>query len=158
MMVMKLIRFVMTIIGMIGVCTIFSLSCTDSGDFPGIGKGKTVQKFYSAEDPGRWEPLAKAHDVKVAIIEDAKGVRAIEASVPFTRHADERHYVQVLAVLDESLHEVASVKFKPGEWAHAIFPMTGPVRLPVWVVAKCNMHDMWRKKVTGKEKPKQEVE
>ena len=52
--------------------------------------------------------------------------------------------------------QLDAVRFKRGEKAVAIFPVTDKIKFPVYVVAKCNMHDMWRKKVTGEEKGREE--
>ena len=127
------------------------LSCTDSGGLDDEDRMK-AQKYFSADEPGSWEPQAVDHDVKVSIIEDAKGKKGIEVSVPFTSEMSEQHYVEAIALLDEKNKQLAAVKFKRGEKATTIFPISDKIRFPVYVVAKCNMHDMWRKKVTGKEK------
>jgi len=133
-------------------------SCLDTGGlFDDTGKAKG-QKYYSADEPGKWEPQAADHDVKVTIIEDAKGKKGIEVSVPFASEMNEQHYVEGIALLDEKNKQLAAVRFKRGEKAVTIFPVTDKIRLPVYVVAKCNMHDMWRKKVTGDEKGKEKEE
>jgi desulfoferrodoxin (superoxide reductase-like protein) len=132
------------------------LSCTDSGgQLDEAGKAQ-VQKYFSADDPGKWADQAVDHEIKVGIIEDAKGKKGIEVSVPFTSGMNEQHYVEAMALTDEKGKQLDAVRFKRGEKANTIFPVTGKVKFPVYVVAKCNMHDMWRKKVTGTEKGKEE--
>ncbi len=126
------------------------LSCSDSGGIFGGGEKGKVQKFYSADEPGRWESQAVDHDIVVSIIEDAKGKRGIEVFVPFTKEKNEQHYVEAIVLLDEKNHELAKKTFKRGEKALTIFEITDKIRFPVYVVSKCNMHEMWRKKVTGK--------
>jgi desulfoferrodoxin (superoxide reductase-like protein) len=133
-------------------------SCTDSGGLFGDKERDTIRKYYSADEPGRWQAQAVDHDIKVSIIEDAKGKKGIEVSVPFTSEMSEQHYVEGIALLDEKEKQLASVRFNRGEKAMTIFPVTDKIKFPVYVVAKCNMHDMWRKKVTGKENKKEEGE
>jgi desulfoferrodoxin (superoxide reductase-like protein) len=128
------------------------LSCTDPGGLFDDEDSMKAQKFFSADKPGKWQDQAVDHDVKVSIIEDAKGKRGIEVSVPFTSEMNEQHYVEGIALLDEKDRQIASKRFKRGEKAVTIFPITDKIRFPVYVVAKCNMHDMWRKMITGKEK------
>lgn len=131
-------------------------SCTDTGGmFDDNGKAK-VQKYYSADEPGLWVAQAVDHDVKVSIIEDAKGQKGIEVFVPFTMAMNQEHYVEMFLLLDDKDREIAKKRFKRGEKAMTIFPITDKTRFPVYVVAKCNMHDMWRKKVTGIEKVREE--
>jgi desulfoferrodoxin (superoxide reductase-like protein) len=133
------------------------LSCTDSGgQLDEAGKVK-VQKYFSVDEPGKWADQAADHDLKVSIIEDAKGKKGIEVFVPFKSGMNEQHYVEAMALTDEKGKQLAAVRFKRGEKAGTIFPITDKMAFPVYVVAKCNMHDMWRKKVTGKEKAKEDV-
>lgn len=153
---MTLVHLKTLYMGMFMFAITFVLSCSDTGGlFDDNGKAR-VQKFYSADEPGRWEPQAVDHDVKVSIIEDAKGKKGIEVSVPFTKAMSQEHYVEMFLLLDEKDRELAKVRFKRGEKAVTIFPVTDKVKFPVYVVAKCNMHDMWRKKVTGTEKIQEE--
>jgi desulfoferrodoxin (superoxide reductase-like protein) len=128
----------------------FVISCSDSGGVFSDGEKGKVQKFYSADEPGRWEAQAADHDIEVSIIEDAKGKRGIEVFVPFTRERSEQHYVEAIVLLDEKDRELAKKSFKRGEKALTIFEITDKIKFPVYVVSKCNMHEMWRKKITGK--------
>ena len=129
---------------------VFMLSCSDSGGIFGDSEKGKIQKFYSADEPGRWEAQAADHDIQATIIEDAKGKMGIEVFVPFTKEGSEQHYVEAIVLLDEKNHELAKRSFKRGEKAITIFEITDKIKFPVYVVSKCNMHEMWRKKVTGK--------
>jgi desulfoferrodoxin (superoxide reductase-like protein) len=139
-----------------GICylviILLSFSCNDSGSELDKAYKTKVQKYYSAESPGRWSAQAKDHDLDISLIEDAKGKRAIEVSVPFTNLMSRDHYIESIELLDDKDRLIASKKFERGEHGSALFEISDRVRFPVYVVAKCNMHDMWRKKVTGKEK------
>lgn len=129
--------------------TLQALSCSDPG---GSGSGK-VQKFYSADEPGRWGAQAVDHDVQAVIIEDALGKRGIEVSVPLK--TDERHYIEAIVLLDGDGRELAKKTFKRGEKPITIFEITNNMKFPLYVVSKCNMHEMWRKKVEGNEKSRE---
>ena len=50
---------------------------------------------------GKWPDQAVDHDLKVSIIEDAKGKKGIEVSVPFTSGMSVQHYVEAMALTDE---------------------------------------------------------
>jgi desulfoferrodoxin (superoxide reductase-like protein) len=127
-------------------------SCSDSGGISGGGAFKD-QKFYSAAEPGRWESQAADHDVSVKFIEDAKGTKGVEVSVPFARAMSQDHYVEAIALMDGKNREIAIKRFKRGEKAEALFAIPAGTKYPLYVVSRCNMHDMWRKKITGTEKP-----
>ncbi len=127
----------------------FIISCGDSGGGPG-----KIQQFYSADEPGRWDVQAADHDVQVSIIDDAKGKRGIEAYVPFTKEMSEQQYVEAIVLLDGNGRELAKKSFNRGEKARTIFEITDNIKFPVYVVSKCNMHEMWSKKIEGTEKPK----
>ena len=128
--------------------TALVISCSDSGS----GSGK-VQKFYSADEPGRWGAQAVDHDVQAVIIEDALGKRGIEVTVPLK--TDERHYIEAIVLLDGDGRELAKKTFKRGEKAVALFEVTDKMTFPVYAVAKCNLHEMWRKKVEGSGKTRE---
>lgn len=129
------------------------ISCSYLDDFFGDNDAGKVQKYYSSEQPGKWSAQAGDHDLEITIIEDAKGKKGIEVSVPFTRERDERHYVEVIAIEDQKGREIAIQRFNRGDRALALFEVTDRIKFPVYAVAKCNMHDMWRKIIVGNEKP-----
>jgi desulfoferrodoxin (superoxide reductase-like protein) len=136
-------------IGLLLACVSLLASCSNSGGIFGGGQGK-IQKFYSSDEPGRWEAQAADHDIQASIIEDAKGKRGIEVFVPFTKERNEQHYVEAIVLLDEKNNQLAKKTFKRGERAETIFEITDNIKFPVYVVSKCNMHEMWRKKITDK--------
>jgi desulfoferrodoxin (superoxide reductase-like protein) len=144
-------------VGLLLACVSLLASCSDTSGIFGGGQGK-VQKFYSADEPGRWEAQAANHEVNARIIVDAKGKKGIEVYVPFTKEMDERHYVEAIVLLDSNNRELAKKTFNRGEQARTIFEITDKIKFPVYVVSKCNMHEMWRKKITGKEKTRENEE
>jgi desulfoferrodoxin (superoxide reductase-like protein) len=135
-------------------CSVVSFSCSDIGNFFGKDNTSKAQKFYSADEPGMWEAQAADHEVRVSIVDDARGKKGIEVYVPFTKEMSDEHYVETIVLLDEKNRQLSEKSFSRGEKAQAIFEVTDKIRFPVYAVAKCNMHGMWRKKVDGTEKPK----
>ncbi len=141
------IAAITTCIAMVALCVSVATSCSDTGKSSG-----KIQLFYSADEPGRWEAQAFDHEVQAVIVEDALGKRGIEVSVPL--ETDEKHYIEAIVLLDGNNRELAKKTFKRGEKAKTIFEISDKIKFPVYIVSKCNMHEMWRKKVEGTEKPK----
>lgn len=97
------------------------------------------QVYFTKEDPGRWKDFAKDHEPQVK--SDASG--KIEVDVPFA--AEIGHYVEVILVSDAAGREIAAKSFKRGEPPHATLSIL-PAKIPgATVIAKCNLHGMWRK-------------
>jgi desulfoferrodoxin (superoxide reductase-like protein) len=134
-------------------CVLLLICCKDMNAPFGNKDSDKILKFYSAEEPGRWYAQAADHDVKLNFIEDNKGKKGVEVSVPFTSEMSEQHYVEVIFLSDEKGNELAKTNFKRGEKARTLFELPAGAKYPLYVVAKCNMHEMWRKKITGREKP-----
>ncbi len=98
------------------------------------------QVYFTVDDPGRWKDFAKDHDPQVKV----SGSK-IEVDLPFT--ADIGHYTEVILIQDMAQRELAARSFKRGEKAHAALsiPLT---KIPgATVIAKCNLHGMWKKAV-----------
>ncbi len=95
------------------------------------------QVYFTKEDPGRWKDFAKDHDPHV------KANGKIEVDVPFT--AEIGHYVEIIVLLDAQQREVAAKTFKRGEKPHATFSFPAEKMAGATVIAKCNLHGMWKK-------------
>ena len=122
-------------------------SCADSGgDRPGMTPDR---KFYSAVDPGKWAPFAGDHEPECRVVTGEGGGKRIEAKVRFTRRRDPGHYVEAILLLDADRNEVAKKSFNRGERAEALLEVPPGARYPLYVVAKCNRHGMWEKKIEG---------
>lgn len=126
------------------------LSCSDMGGEGGRLEVVKDQKFYSAAEPGKWAPFAADHEPQCDFVPDGKGGRVLEVSVPFTRRRDTRHYVETIALFDARRREIAKKTFNRGERAEASFRVPADALFPLYVVSRCNRHDMWEKKIEGK--------
>lgn len=97
------------------------------------------QVYFTKDDPGRWKDFAKDHEPQIK--SDASG--KIEVDVLFT--VETGHYVEVILVNDAAGREVTAKSFKRGERPHATLSIP-PAKIPgATVIAKCNLHGMWRK-------------
>lgn len=98
------------------------------------------QVYFTVDDPGRWKDFAKAHDPQVTV----SGSK-IEVDLPFT--AEIGHYTEVILVQDIAQRELAARSFKRGEKAHATLSIPLAKIPGATVIAKCNLHGMWKKPV-----------
>lgn len=98
------------------------------------------QVYFTKEDPGRWKDFATDHDPQIK----ASGGK-IEVDVPFA--AEIGHYVEIILVNDGAQRELSAKSFKRGEKPHAVLSIP-PAKMPgATVIAKCNLHGMWRKEI-----------
>ncbi len=133
--------------GVFLAAALLSLSCADSGgEAPGVVNDR---KFYSAAQPGKWAPQVADHEPQCRMFSDDRGGKRIEVSVRFGRRGDPRHYVEAILLLDADRKELAKKSFKRGERAEVILVIPGGAAFPLYVVSKCNKHDMWERKIEG---------
>lgn len=141
----KMYRIYCVIIFVIFSCMM--MSCIDSG---GDSEGRKVV-FYNAANPGPWVPQAADHEPEVTItrIDDRK---ILNVYVPFARKREKNHYVEVIAVLDLERKELKKMSFERGKPVRGVkFEFPESFDSPVYVVMKCNKHDMWEKLVDWSE-------
>lgn len=96
-------------------------------------------KYHTQTNPGAWEKKAKEHEIRIRY----KTNYSIEVTVPLESTMRPPHYIEVIALHDDNEKEIAVKKFKPsytGAIAEFEIPNTGK---QYYVVAKCNLHDMW---------------
>ncbi len=113
--------------------------------------GRNEVKFYSAADPGPWTEQAADHEPEVTItrVDDRK---ILNVSIPFARQGDKQHYVEVIVLLDLDRKQIRKVSFEKGRASKgAKFDFPENYSSPVYVVMKCNRHDMWEKLVDWSE-------
>jgi desulfoferrodoxin (superoxide reductase-like protein) len=127
------------------------MSCTMS-DKPAVEKTeKSEVKFYSAADPGMWESKAAEHDVDITITK-VNDKKILNVRVPFAKDRDKRHYIEAIVLLDANRNELQKKSFhKSSGDDGAQFEVPADFNTPVYVVMKCNLHDMWEKLVTWDE-------
>lgn len=98
------------------------------------------QVYFTKEDPGRWKDFAKDHDPQLKV----SGGK-IEVDLPFT--AEIGHYTEVILVQDMAQRELAARHFKRGAQAHATLSIPPAKMAGATVIAKCNLHGMWKKEI-----------
>lgn len=99
------------------------------------------QVYFTVDDPGRWKDFAKDHDPQVKV----SGGK-IEVDVPFV--AEMGHYAEVILVHDAAQRELMAKTFKRGEKAHATLSIPISKIAGATVIAKCNLHGMWKKNIS----------
>lgn len=97
------------------------------------------QVYFTKEDPGRWKDFAKDHDPQLKTLSPGK----IEVDVPMVAEAG--HYIEVILAVDAAGRELAVKHFKRGEKPHAQLVIRTEKSAGTTVIAKCNLHGMWRK-------------
>ena len=127
------------------------ISCTVSDKSGQGSEGKAEVKFYSAADPGVWKSQVVDHDVDITItrVNDKK---VINVQVPFAKNRQKKHYVEAILLLDANKNELQKKSFNKGFGEEgAQFEVPDNFNEPVFVVVKCNLHDMWEKLVDWSE-------
>ena len=125
-------------------------SCKGSGDrSPGESIGNdTPIKYYSKNNPGKWKDLPGDHTPTYKITQDKEN-KIITVTVPFKGTVNPIHYVEVIVLLDHNRKELQKKNFQRGtQTATAVFKLPKDYLSFVYVVAKCNLHDMWEVKIT----------
>ena len=138
-------RAVCALIAACSLMALLFLACKDSGG--DHGASVPAQKFYSADEPGKWEAQVQDHDPECRIVRDDRGRRLLEVSVKFGRRADPGHYVEVITLLNGKGKVIGTHSFERGEIAQAGFEIPDKTPFPLTVVSKCNRHDMWKKEI-----------
>jgi desulfoferrodoxin (superoxide reductase-like protein) len=120
---------------------------------PGSETG-TEQKgvvFYSAAKPGPWESQAADHETEITVTR-AKDYKTINVNVPFAKNNEKNHYVEAIVILDLERKELKKMSFEKGKGSKNVkFDFPASFNTPVYVVMKCNKHDMWEKLVDWSE-------
>lgn len=97
------------------------------------------QVYFTKEDPGRWKDFAKDHEPEIKKVSSGQ----IEIHVPMTPEMS--HYVEVILISDAMQRALAVKHFKRGEKPYAILSAPPEKMQNAQVIAKCNLHGMWRK-------------
>lgn len=107
--------------------------------------------YFTPENPGKWKGRAPEHAIYVRdgriYSQGKKKLRELIVNVPL--EGDERHYLEAGIAMDHSLKkEFDKVSFAPKSPQYS-FKLVVPAdsRNAIYVVIKCNQHDMWLKRV-----------
>lgn len=104
-------------------------------------------KFHSAENPGRWKDQAPSHTPSYSVQKTGDSYK-ITVSVPLKGRTIPLHYIEVILLTDSRHRELKKKTFTRGERnAKALFTLPADTRSPVYAVIKCNLHDMWDKRI-----------
>jgi len=104
-----------------------------------------LSQYFSANKPGKWKDLLDEHSPTVNIIKKSKTIRLV-VSPPFAGKPE--HYIELIVLSDYALNEIDKVSFPRG-----VTPKSTSFSLPpkskgeYYIIQKCNLHDMWYKKV-----------
>ena len=133
---------------------IISYQCTDNKDKEDIEKIQSPQvhitepKYYTPEDEGRWISKSNTHTPIITFSDKEKNT--IEVRVPLQPGKKPRHYIEVIALMQGKKQiDVKNFKFSLSE-ARAKFILPDPNRNDYCIIAKCNLHDMWKAPVQKK--------
>lgn len=96
-------------------------------------------KYHTQTNPGSWEKKAKEHEIQIRY----KTNHSIEVKIPLASTLRPPHYIEVIALHDDNEKEIAVKKFSPSYVeASAVFEIPNTDE-QYYIVAKCNLHDMW---------------
>jgi desulfoferrodoxin (superoxide reductase-like protein) len=122
------------------------ISCTQGSETEVVNEKHEV-RFHSTEEPGHWKEQTVDHEMDVTVAKSGDR-KTINVKIPFAEQREKRHYAETIVILDMNMKEIRKISFdrkRPSGRASFDFPAdsTGFV----YVVMKCNLHDMWKKKV-----------
>jgi len=105
-----------------------------------------LQSYYSASNRGKWSDLDLEHDPAVNVSKTPKQVN-ISVTAPFTSRPD--HYTEMILLTDYSLKEIEKHSYKKTdqEQIKTTFSLPKGAHGEYYVMLKCNLHDMWYKKI-----------
>ncbi len=104
-------------------------------------------KFHSPENPGKWKNQSSSH-TPAYHVEKTGDSYNVTVSVPLKGSTIPLHYIEVILIADSRHRELKKKTFTRGvRNAKALFTLPADTQSPVYAVIKCNLHDMWEKKI-----------
>ena len=129
------------------------LSCKDSGPYEGpVEKqlplqGKYNVNIYNKDNAGKWNEEADDHIPIVKINTDDEH-KTISVKIPLKGKTIPLHYIEAIILTDHNKRELQKKVFPRGNRSAAgVFKLPLEYRSFVFVIVKCNLHDMWEKRV-----------
>jgi desulfoferrodoxin (superoxide reductase-like protein) len=109
-------------------------------------------KYHSVKKAGKWKDQAADHVPEYTVVynEDNKNSKnkIIKVSVPFEGRQAPLHYIELIILADYNHKELQKVEFPLGnKYADAEFKLPKGYKSYVYIIAKCNLHDMWETRV-----------
>lgn len=133
---------------------LFLPQCGEMSNNEGVDEGDISNnlskepKYYTSGNEGRWESQADSHTPIITFNNNDKNT--IEVCIPFLPRKNPRHFIEVIALM-QGEKQIASKKIPFSlSRAKATFTLPDPDRADYWIVAKCNLHDMWKAPVKRK--------
>lgn len=102
------------------------------------------QKFFSKDNSGIWKDYREDHDIQVKVVKE-KYRKVLQVSIPLK--VTPEHYIEVILLQDYKGKELEAKSFKRGQSPTAEFSVPAGFQESVTIISKCNLHDMWVKKV-----------
>ena len=126
----------------------------------GGNKEKTepkMQRFYSKEEPGMWDGQADMHVPKIEFKKGEK--RQFTVTVPLVGTPNPVHRIEAIFLL--AVDGMKETEISAKRFNEVVLSASADFELPeeteknkntaYYIVAKCNLHDMWRVPVQAKE-------
>jgi desulfoferrodoxin (superoxide reductase-like protein) len=127
------------------------LSCGPGSESGDRGTERNEVKFFSSARPGPWKAQASDHEPEITITKTVDR-KTIYVRIPFAQPREKSHHVEAIAVLDLDRKELQKATFENMRADKgARFDFSADYNSPVYIVMKCNLHDMWEKLVYWKE-------
>ncbi|MDH5718999.1 MAG: desulfoferrodoxin family protein [Spirochaetia bacterium] len=102
------------------------------------------QKFFSLSNSGKWADQRFDHSPMYEIKQTEKN-KIIDVKVSLKVSGG--HYIETFVLLDHNRNELQKVNLNRGDMPKASFELPLDYRAFVYVIAKCNQHDMWEAKI-----------
>lgn len=101
------------------------------------------KKEYTKEEPAEWAEVANDHIPEIEF-NKSKSKGNITVKIP-GRKFSERHYIEVIGIMDERFADIDVKYLKRGDAPAAILTLNTKDYDPekIKVFAKCNLHDLW---------------
>ncbi len=99
-------------------------------------------KFHTQSQEGRWKGKAEDHTPVIKKLTE----ETFEVTVPLKKEGNQRHYIEVIVFMEGKRIQLAEKKFTPlDQNFRAVFsyPKNPKPNTDYYVVAKCNLHQMW---------------
>jgi len=111
-----------------------------------IRRGETEKYFNKFKKPD-WIRDPDEHIPQYTIKQD-KQFKYINVTVSLKGTLDPLHYIELIILADHNHRELQKVTFPLGNpAAAAVFKLPADYQSFVYIIAKCNLHDMWETKV-----------
>lgn len=101
------------------------------------------KKEYTKENPAEWKRVARDHIPEIEF-DKSKSKENVKVKVQ-GRNFSERHYIEVIGIMDERSRDIDIKYIERGSEPIAILTLNlkeyNPEKIKVF--AKCNLHDLW---------------